>query len=66
MLRAVVEAGLEPGMPIPRRELEAVAQIRPVVVELHFNLGPGYHAALAAAGPFARLGPSPAAAPVPR
>jgi hypothetical protein len=61
-LRQLLEAGLEPGVPAPIEALREVARTRPVVIELHFNLGSDYHQLLGDAGAFASLGAAPVAA----
>jgi len=58
-LATLIDAGLEPGEPAPLPELGKVAAVRPLSIELHFNLDPSYHAHLAADGPFARFDAPP-------
>jgi len=53
-LAELIDSGLEPGHPAPTAALDAVAAVRPVSIELHFNLDPGYHALLDSDGPLAR------------
>lgn len=57
-LAALIDAPLRAGEPSPMRQLSAIAETRPVFVQMHPNVGPALASALSPAGVFARISTS--------